>query len=248
MLIHFDTNLLTPSKIFTEFVADPASSKPEDWDDEEDGEWEAPQIANPKCEEGNCGVWTPPQIPNPEYKGKWAPPLIDNPNYSGIWAPKKIANPDFFEDKTPFASLMPIVAVGIEMWTMTKNIMFDNIIITDSRTTADEWAADSWNKKALREKLASSGDSMIDQAVSLATENPIMWVVYAGVVLLPVILIYFLCCRGGSTDAGGSDEVAEAKKTDKVTPDDEQEEDDMPGLEGEVSMIRVSPKFDVHYR
>jgi len=104
-------------------------------------------VENPKCEAGNCGPWTPPQIPNPEYKGKWAPPLIDNPNYSGVWAPRKIENPDFFEDATPFASLLPISAVGIEMWTMTKDIMFDNIILTDSKTTADEWAAESWNKK-----------------------------------------------------------------------------------------------------
>lgn len=47
-----------------------------------DGEWEAPQIANPKCESApGCGVWQRPMIDNPSYKGKWKPPMIDNPNY-----------------------------------------------------------------------------------------------------------------------------------------------------------------------
>ena len=71
-------------------------------DEEEDGEWEAPQIrkytifaarlsiyslfsspppANPACENVGCGEWKPPIVQNPEYKGKWKPPLIDNPDF-----------------------------------------------------------------------------------------------------------------------------------------------------------------------
>ena len=50
----------------------------------------------------------------------YCPECPNKPLYSGVWAPKKIANPFFFEDKTPFASLYPISAIGIEMWTMTK--------------------------------------------------------------------------------------------------------------------------------
>lgn len=47
-----------------------------------DGEWEAPQIANPKCESApGCGTWQRPMIDNPNYKGKWKPPMIDNVNY-----------------------------------------------------------------------------------------------------------------------------------------------------------------------
>ena len=30
-----------------------AATKPEDWDDEEDGDWEAPKIANPKVGRGS---------------------------------------------------------------------------------------------------------------------------------------------------------------------------------------------------
>lgn len=31
--------------------------------------------------------------------------------------------------------------------------MFDNVLITDSKRVAEEWAADSWAKKALQEKM-----------------------------------------------------------------------------------------------
>ena len=63
--------------------------KPADWDDEEDGEWEPPQIPNPKCAEVGCGEWKPSMIDNPKYKGKWQAPLIDNPKY-------KVTNFSFF--------------------------------------------------------------------------------------------------------------------------------------------------------
>ena len=48
-----------------EFIPDPEASKPEDWDDEDDGEWEAPTIANPK----HKGAWKPKMMKNPDYKG-----------------------------------------------------------------------------------------------------------------------------------------------------------------------------------
>ena len=35
-----------------EYVADPNSVKPDDWDEEEDGEWEAPQIGETCCFNG----------------------------------------------------------------------------------------------------------------------------------------------------------------------------------------------------
>ena len=56
--------------------------KPEDWDDEEDGEWEAALVPNPKCAEApGCGEWVRPTKSNPAYKGKWSAPMIDNPDY-----------------------------------------------------------------------------------------------------------------------------------------------------------------------
>ena len=94
-------------------VADPDSVKPAEWDDEEDGDWIAPTVKNPKCEEApGCGEWKRPFIPNPAYKGKWFAPLVDNPAYKGEWAPRKIDNPAYFEDLTPVKSLKSIVSVS----------------------------------------------------------------------------------------------------------------------------------------
>merc|ERR1711974_400681 len=47
-----------------EHIADPDATKPEDWDDEMDGEWK------------------PRQIDNPDYKGPWVHLEIDNPEYN----------------------------------------------------------------------------------------------------------------------------------------------------------------------
>ena len=46
---------------------DANAKKPDDWDDEEDGEWEAPMIDNPEYK----GEWTVKRISNPAYKGFW---------------------------------------------------------------------------------------------------------------------------------------------------------------------------------
>lgn len=40
-------------------IPDPDAIKPEEWDDEEDGDWIPPMVRNPKCEEApGCGTWT----------------------------------------------------------------------------------------------------------------------------------------------------------------------------------------------
>ncbi|NXS59894.1 CALR protein, partial [Brachypteracias leptosomus] len=61
-----------------EHIPDPDAKKPEDWDEEMDGEWEPPVIQNPEYK----GEWRPRQIDNPDYKGKWVHPEIENPEYS----------------------------------------------------------------------------------------------------------------------------------------------------------------------
>ncbi|KAG7709430.1 hypothetical protein KL914_001820 [Ogataea haglerorum] len=118
------------------YIPDPDAVKPEYWDDEEDGEWIAPKIPNPACEEHGCGPWSAPKIRNPDYKGKWTPELIENPDYKGPWSPRKIPNPDYYEDLTP-SNLEPIGALGFELWTMTDSIMFDNIYLGHSIEEAE---------------------------------------------------------------------------------------------------------------
>jgi len=43
-------------------VPDPSANPPLDWNEEEDGEWEAPMVANPKCKPAGCGKWERPQV------------------------------------------------------------------------------------------------------------------------------------------------------------------------------------------
>ena len=63
-------------------IPDEDAIKPDDWDEDMDGEWEAPLVPNPMCQSApGCGPWKKPFIDNPLYKGKWFPPMINNPNY-----------------------------------------------------------------------------------------------------------------------------------------------------------------------
>merc|ERR1712232_206025 len=123
-------------------IADPESKKPEDWDEEEDGEWEAPVIDNPECKIG-CGKYDPPMISNPAYKGKWYAPKIDNPAYIGVWKPRLIDNPNYFYDETPY--ILPVIdSVGIDIWTMSSGILFDNMVISTEPEKAVAFAEQSF--------------------------------------------------------------------------------------------------------
>lgn len=106
-------------------IPDPDAEKPAEWDDSEDGEWEAPTIPNPKCEEVGCGEWTRPKKANPAYKGKWKAPMIDNPKYIGVWKPRKIPNAEYYEISNP--TLLPVNGIGFEIWTMDQGVLFDNV-------------------------------------------------------------------------------------------------------------------------
>ncbi|KAG6925318.1 calmegin [Chelydra serpentina] len=174
-----------------QYIPDPSAEKPEDWDEEMDGEWEAPQIPNPKCETApGCGEWVRPMMTNPNYKGKWKPPMIDNPNYQGIWSPQKIPNPDYFEDLHPF-EMTAVSAVGLELWSMTPDIYFDNFIICSEKEVADRWAADGWGLKKL---VASANEpGMFSQLVTAAEDRPWLWVLYILTLALPVGLGVLFC-------------------------------------------------------
>ncbi|CAH2301045.1 calmegin isoform X2 [Pelobates cultripes] len=172
-------------------IPDPSAQRPLDWNDDMDGEWEAPFIPNPKCESApGCGEWQQPMIDNPEYRGKWKPPLIENPNYQGIWKPRKIPNPHYFEDLNPF-KMSPFSAIGLELWSMTSDIYFDNFIICSDKEVADRWASDSWGLKKL---VASANEpGMLNQLLTAAEERPWLWVLYVLTAALPVGLLVLFC-------------------------------------------------------
>jgi calreticulin len=114
-------------------IPDPDAEKPEDWDDEADGAWE------------------PPMIDNPEYKGEWKPKQVPNPAYKGKWIHPEIPNPDYFEDKEVYA-FDNIGAVGFELWQVKSGSIFDNIIVTDSVSEAEEFFDQTYGKQHDAEK------------------------------------------------------------------------------------------------
>ncbi|KAG6826918.1 hypothetical protein H0H92_013897 [Tricholoma furcatifolium] len=162
------------------YIPDPDSTKPEEWDDDEDGDWIPPTVGNPKCLEApGCGEWIRPNKANPAYKGKWFAPMIDNPEYKGEWAPAQIPNPDYFEDNTPVKSLPKIGGVGIELWTMTEDILFDNLYIGHSIEDAQALAKETFDvKKPLEADAAkppASDDDEEEDSVSFK-EDPITFI------------------------------------------------------------------------
>jgi len=236
-------------------VPDPTAEKPVDWDDEMDGDWEAPLLENPACKDApGCGPWTKPTIDNPAFKGKWRAPMIANPAYKGIWKPRKIKNPDYFEEPNPVERLTSIGAIGLELWTMSENVVFDNFILAEDVASVDKFTAETWDLKSSLEAAASpSGESAFGSLLRIANENPVMWAVYVIVALLPIIVIYLLCCRGSDPEEDDSAaDAARRKKTDEPTQDDvvedEVEGDQAPPesqddvVEGEVEGDQAPPE------
>merc|ERR1711933_513568 len=110
-------------------IVDDEAKKPDDWDDEEDGEWEAPM--------GD----------NPAYKGDWYVKRISNPAYKGVWDAKKIANPEFVDDDALY-KYSDFGFIGFDLWQVKGGTIFDNVIITDDAAEADAFTK-KW--KALSE-------------------------------------------------------------------------------------------------
>ena len=203
-----------------DMVPDPKAEKADDWDDDMDGDWEAPLIENPNCKDApGCGPWSKPMIDNPNYKGKWSAPLINNPNYKGKWKPRKIPNPDYFHDPQPF-KMTPIGAVGIELWSMSNDIYFDNLLITSDLALADSWEKDTYSLKI--QKLNVNSANIFTRIINYSNRNPWLYAVYVVVIGLPLVLIITFCCSGDSKSSTPTD----PKKTDEVQEDDEIEETD----------------------
>lgn len=117
-------------------IPDPEAAKPDDWDDEDDGEWEAPMMANPEYK----GEWKPKMIDNPDYKGKWEHPMIDNPAFK-------------YDEEMYMVCKEGCTHVGFELWQVKTGTLFDDILITDSLEEAQEFAKETFFKKKDPEKV-----------------------------------------------------------------------------------------------
>jgi len=212
-----------------DMIPDPEAVRPDDWDDDMDGDWEAPLINNPACKDApGCGAWQKPMIDNPNYKGKWFAPLINNPGYQGIWKPRLIPNPDYYHDPEPY-KMTPIGGIGIELWTMSDGIYFDNVLITDSLGLADQLARETYDLKM--SVIDAANGNIFKRIIDYSNKNPWLYAVYVVLVGLPAVLIITFCCAGSSAKAGEGDKSSlnDPKKTDEVQDDDEEVEEEVEG-------------------
>merc|ERR1712232_223340 len=129
-------------------IADEEAKKPDDWDDEEDGEWEAPMKDNP------------------DYKGDWNVKRISNPAYKGVWEAKKIANPEYEDDDNVY-KYDDFGFIGFDLWQVKGGTIFDNVIITDDKAEADnfakKWKALSEIEKSKKEEEEDSKKEEADK-------------------------------------------------------------------------------------
>ncbi|XP_072519938.1 calnexin isoform X3 [Salminus brasiliensis] len=216
------------------FVPDPEAQPPHDWSEDMDGEWEAPLIANPACAEAaGCGPWKPPMVPNPAYKGKWKAPMIDNPNYQGKWQPRMIPNPAYFEDPQPF-KMSPVGAVGFELWSLTGDVLFDNILVCDNLETAKRWTVDTWGQRQT--------PGILERLLFATTKRPWLWGVYVFTVGLPIIL--FVSLMWPDKRFGPSDQDYYYKKSDEPQPDSAQDPEGHTILNDSVqeAKVRTGPR------
>eukprot|EP01128_Nolandella_sp_AFSM9_P012767 TRINITY_DN95_c0_g1_i1.p2 TRINITY_DN95_c0_g1~~TRINITY_DN95_c0_g1_i1.p2 ORF type:complete len:392 (-),score=150.18 TRINITY_DN95_c0_g1_i1:197-1372(-) len=123
-------------------ITDESAEQPEDWDTEEDGEWEAPQI------------------PNPDYQGPWRAKRIDNPNYSGVWEHPQVANPEYVADDSLYL-FESNVALGLELWQVKSGSIFSNFLVSDDLEAA---LAIATERKAVTEAETAAKTAAEDAA------------------------------------------------------------------------------------
>lgn len=116
-------------------IPDPTAIKPGDWDDENDGVWEAPLIENQEFK----GEWSPKRIRNPEFTGAWKPSLIPNPQYT---------HQDMLHSYPKFST------IGIDIWQVKSGTIFDNILLTDDISYATKQGEQLWKSQKHREMIA----------------------------------------------------------------------------------------------
>merc|ERR1712167_177338 len=116
----------------TSMMDDPDDKKPDDWTDEK-------RIVDEEAKK--------PDDWDDEEDGEWEAPMKDTPDYKGVWEAKKIDNPEYVDDNEVY-KFDEFGFIGFDLWQVKAGTIFDNIIITDDKAEADDFAK-KW--RALRD-------------------------------------------------------------------------------------------------
>ncbi|XP_052005301.1 calnexin isoform X2 [Xyrauchen texanus] len=119
---------------------------------------------------------------------------------------------EHFEDAQPLR-LSPVTAVGFELWSLTGDVMFDNILLCDNLEVASHWTKDTWGQ---RQTLG-----MLEKLLVATIKRPWLWGVYVFTVGLPMIL--FISFMWPDKRFGPPDQDYYYKKTDEPQTDGAQD-------------------------
>merc|ERR1719285_53417 len=218
-------------------VADPDAEIPDGWDEEDDGKFEAPLVPNPLCtEECGCGEWEHPEVSNPDFKGKWRAPKIDNPDYKGPWKPRIIPNPAYYVHKPEHRRISDIKGLAIDIWTMNKDVGFDNVFLGKDKDDAFAFSQVSWKPKNVHEEAQKKnkkkeGKGGVEGGLAgwFGKVNDFFWDYTPQCVFTTIILVISLswwCCgRPEQTPVTRPDST-----DDRIVPEEKSEE----GAQAEV--------------
>ena len=170
----------------------------------------------------------------------------------GKWKPKKISNPEYFHDDQPF-KMTSIGGLGIELWSMSSNLYFDNLIVTDKVEIADSWAKDTYDLKM--QKLDVNDAGLFKRILNYSNRNPWLYAVYVVVIGLPLVLIITFCCSSSSstskvdqhpkkTDAVQEDVLDAAQDEEEVEEEDDVEDEDEDEDQEEEETAELIPDSD----
>lgn len=119
--------------------------------------------------------------------------------------------------------MSPVSAVGFELWSVTADVMFDNILLSDSLEEARRWTEDTWGQRKT--------PGVIEKLLMATVKRPWLWGVYVVTVGLPIIL--FISLMWPNKRFGPPDQDYYYKKTDEAQADARQgREEDVARDEG----------------
>ncbi|KAK7138389.1 hypothetical protein R3I94_013874 [Phoxinus phoxinus] len=152
-------------------------------------------------------------------------PALSNPQSRPSRNPK-----DKDSREQPF-TMSPVAAVGFELWTLTGDVMFDNIFLSDSLEVARRWTEDTWSKRK---------PGMIEKLFMATLKRPWLWGVYVFTVGLPIIL--FISLMWPNKRFGPPDQNYYYKKTDEPQTDGRQDTEEHVSHTDGVNQTRAEAK------
>ncbi|XP_031645305.1 calnexin isoform X1 [Oncorhynchus kisutch] len=101
-----------------------------------------------------------------------------------------------------------VAALGLELWSLSGEVMFDNFLLTDDLKLAERWTQDTWGQKQ---------PGLLERLLIATNSRPWLWGVYIFTVGLPITL--FISYMWPDKRFGPPDQDYYYKKSDDPQPD-----------------------------